>query len=479
MSEDSNFSTISELDDYTPDMLERGGDNIEFGASATEHGVIQDLNQPNNSEYDSEATKTLQAVDEPIKHEGGGTLMIDSPLLLALEESETGASQDDKSSHSGIIIALITIIALGGIFALFIFSNNNDAKKAEQPVEEAVDDAIVPDYTPLKTNYIPISVRPKRANVILNGALYDPASQMTNDGTYPLLANYDNVLSVYASGFIPYFQRVAKDHNFSENPLNIELTPDDFYQRSSVTIKLPPNADLASTKLIVNGETQILSNNIVLDCLSGFPYYIYVQNNDLGSHLHVFWPTKTDEVVELPNLVTANAAKGVTIFTLKLPKAYEQDSSLKVYVKTDEGHLLSQGSMRVSKGQFINVSVTKNGRYPMDLGFDSTPFGSITIDGYMQPSSKGVATVKFSKQSDKDIQLCFRRSSEVVCTSSKEENYVSSGKWEMIAYREVAGQKEILKEQPFETLKQNTDYIFTLTSNGSNSYKYAIKESKK
>ena len=227
-------------------------------------------------------------------------------------------------------------------------------------------------------------------------------------------------------------------------------------------------------QLIVNGQPiQPVLKEQRITCLSGFPYFIQVNAKDKGSHLHVFWPTHTEETVQLPDLELKSNADVVTLLTLKLPKNYESDSSLNVRITAEDQTYHSAGVMRIGKGEFIDVSIQKSGRYPMELAFDSTPFGSIYIDGYLQPSSKGVAQVHFSNKSDRNVKLCFRRASETICTVDA-MTYVSSGKWELLAYREEKdGSRTIFKEQPYEVLKADHDYLFTVSA-GKTNFTYKI-----
>lgn len=468
--ENDNYSTIEELENFTPDKFEQG-DNIDFGFTASQNGIVQVIDEPSPSQ-DPSAQDDDAPFEKPVSHSGtGGTLMIDSPLLLAEEESAQPSSHTD---HSFAIIVLVIVLAVSGllIFALYLMMKPQEPDPVPEVVQEVT---ATPDYQPLKTQFIPLSIKPKYSNILINGVFYDPTSDMSTIGSYPLLTEHDNVIAVYSDGYVPFITRIHQSNNYDEDPVDIQLADDEFYQHSNVTLKLPDSLDLSTTRISLNGKSLLPMPEIKVDCVSGFPNFVLMEARDFGKHLHVFWPIHTNESVQLPELQPQNNANVVTIFTLKLPKSYEQDHTLKIDVKAENEHHTSTGSIRIKKGEFIDVSIVKNGRYPMNLAFDSTPFGSITIDGYMQPSSKGVATVRFSKQSDKSVKLCFRRSSEVICTDEA-ETMVSSGKWELIAFREKNdGSREIFKEQPFETLKASYDYVFTVSAKGD-SFKYSFTE---
>jgi hypothetical protein len=108
----------------------------------------------------------------------------------------------------------------------------------------------------------------------------------------------------------------------------------------------------------------------------------------------------------------------------------------------------------------------KDGRYPMEIILDTTPFGSITVKPYMQLASRGAATVKFAKGSDNDITLCFRRASEAMCTTPGEDNVVPSGKWELTAYWVEDEQKHWFDNAPYETLSDGATYVVKLSRKG-------------
>lgn len=424
-----------------------------------------------------EKTKTDIAL-EPIEHKDGGTQMLEAAKFDedAGEPNTLHLSSIASENHSTLIMVVVALFAIAGILMFVLLANRPDETQTTQQQEQTASAPKRAHYQNLMTTDTPMDIRPDDHTVIINGVFFDILKSQTPLGSYPLLTDHDNVIAVYAENRVPYITRLAKSHNYQEDPISIELMPDDFYQRSEVLIKAPANVNPEAVQIMVNGQViPSAKSEQRITCLSGFPYFIQVNAKDKGSHLHVFWPTHTQETVQLPDLTLKNNADVITLLTLQLPKSFEQDNSLKVQV-TAEGHTYhSPGIMHIAKGEWINVSVKKNGRYPMELAFDSTPFGSIFIDGYLQPSSKGVAHVHFSKQSDPSVKVCFRRASETTCTKEA-MTYVSSGKWELLAYREKKdGTRVILKDQPYEILKADHDYTMTVDANASN-FTYKITE---
>ncbi len=438
-------------------------ETVDFGDAVDKSSIVVSSVNPVVGDETDGATSGAQT---PIPNHGKeGTLLINSTLLEEVEKAN-GEIPVYKPDHTPVIVLIVILLGLAGYLGLHLYNLNHpepEAPVAQEP-EPAAKEVVTNKH--LEATDTPISITPHSARILVNGVYVDPNAPNFIEGLYPLLIEHDNVITAYADGYVPYITRLPRDYNFVENPVSIEMMRDEFYQHSSVILKAPTNIDLSTMTLRLNGKPIAPNQEQRLDCLSGFPYFVEVKSEGKGTHLHVFWPTRTEETVQLPDLETAGNAKIVTVFALKLPKFYSDDKTLQVKINAENENINSAGTYRIKKAEFIDVSVKKNARYPMDLAFDSTPFGSITIDGYLQPASKGVAQVYYGKQSDKNVKVCFRRSSETVCATD-DVSYVSSGKWEIVAYRELAdGTREQLTDQPFETLKPDTKYTITIKTKG-------------
>lgn len=471
------------LDDYNYHQEMNEEDSIDFGDGIAKDEIVsvQKENDVARVPTGEERTCTEIPLDH-IEHKDGGTLMMDAAEIAEYNEEQQKEAEANNSSavtdsHSNIIMLIVALFAIAGVLALVLWVNKSEEKAPSDDQEQAADTGHKTNtYQPLTTTDTPISIKPSNSNIIINGVFFDILNSNSSMGNYPLLTDHDNVIAVYAENYVPYITRLSQSHDYIDNPVSIELLPDEFYQRSEVLIKAPNNVDPQNMQMILNGQSiQPSQKEQRITCLSGFPYFLQVNAKDKGSHLHVFWPTHTNETIQLPDLELKSNADIVTILTLKLPKNYEQDSSLNVRITAEDQTYNSAGIMRIGKGEFIDVSIQKSGRYPMELSFDSTPFGSIYIDGYLQPSSKGVAQVHFSNKSDRNVKICFRRASETICTVDA-MTYVSSGKWELLAYRENKdGSRIIFKEQPYEVLKADHDYTITVSAGKSN-FTYKIVE---
>ena len=484
--QNSNDSIAQKLlDEYNRHQEMNEDDSIDFGDGIAQDAVVSvQRERPSVPVPASEERTCTEIPLEKIEHKDGGTLMLNASEISAYNEQQQQfeveqqmAPTVNSEGHSSIIMLLVALIAVAGILVLIIMINRapEPSETADAP-QTATETTKTRHYEQLVSTDTPIDISPRNSYVVINGAYFDILKSKTAAGNYPLLTDHDNVIAVYAEDRVPYISRIAQNHDYLENPLSIELMPDTFYQRSEVVIKAPSNVDVQNLQMFVNGQPlQPPMAEQRISCLSGFPYFVQVNAKDKGSHLHVFWPTRTSETIQLPDMELQSNADIVTILTLKLPQTYQQDSSLVVRVKAEGQVYNSPGTMRIGKGEFIDVSIQKNGRYPMDLAFDSTPFGSIYIDGYLQPSSKGIAQVHFSKQSDPNVKVCFRRASETICTVDA-VTYVSSGKWELLAYRDNKdGTRDIFKEQPYETLKADHDYTMTISA-GKTNFTYKITE---
>ena len=471
------------LDDYNYHQEMNEEDSIDFGDGIAKDEIVslQKSNDAAPVPTGEEKTSTDIPLDH-IEHKDGGTLMLDAAAIEEYEEEQQKESEANNSSavtdrHSNIIMLIVALFAIAGVLAIVLWVSKSEDSAPTDDQEQTADNSHKADfYQPLTTTDTPISIKPSNSNIVINGVYFDILNSNAASGNYPLLTDHDNVIAVYADNYVPYINRLSQSHDYIENPVAIELMPDEFYQRSDVLIKAPSNVDPKNLQIIVNGQPlQPVLKEQRITCLSGFPYFIQVNAKEKGSHLHVFWPTHTNETIQLPDLELQSNADIVTLLTLKLPKAYEQDSSLNVRITAEGQTYNSAGIMRIGKGEFIDVSIQKSGRYPMDLAFDSSPFGSIYIDGYLQPSSKGVSQVHFSKQSDPNVKVCFRRAAETICTVDA-MTYVSSGKWELLAYRENKdGSHTVFKEQPYEVLKADHDYTITVSAGKSN-FTYKIVE---
>jgi len=450
-------------------------DSIDFGDGIAKAAVVVKDKAAVAEEPSSLAMEDAIHDMPVISHKGESTLMVDSPLLRAIEEVN-GERAKPKQRHWPVLVAFFLIalvVILGGIALIAKFFLTEEAP----PEEIAQAEPETPAFEPLPVVETQMSIIPGNATVLINGVFVPPTSRTLKGVSYPLAANRNNAIAIYNEGYVPYLAVLDKERNFDEYPISVELVSSELYQISRLTIKAPENADVSKMLIYVNGRVFHPMQEYVIQSVSGFPYFIQVKYEGMGDHLHVVWPVRTEETLQLPELQTQFNSERATLFTLSVPKDFEQERG-KVIITAEGRQHIKAGTLRVPKAELIELTLRKDGRFPLNMVFDSTPFGSITVDGYMQLSSQGIAHVNFGRKSSRDLTLCFRRTSELICAEPGGENIVPSGRWDLIAYRVVDGRRVMLDSVSSETLRADFNYTFTLTDSGK-TFSYTMTQNKR
>ena len=451
-------------------------DSIEFSSDISVDNIVSfDKNNP-TEEKDPYEDEDLQA---PVSHRAESTLLNDSPLLKLIEEVE-GERPKRKTPH-GLIISCIfvAIVALVvGAIALIGLHSEKSAS-VNEPAKGQTVDVVVPE---LERTWHSYEISPPDVNVLINGVAmktmefppeHDEASGL------PLVIQKTNMVSFFREGYVPFSDTIAYDRDFEESPLHYEMMDADIYQHSTLTIKPPKNVKPGEAIIYINGQGYGTEEDIEISCVSGFPYFIHVQQNGFGDHLHVVWPIRNKQEVQLPVMQLQNNANVRTALSISIRNEYLKDNSFTLDVLAEGQHTTKPGLRHIAKGELIEIKLRKDGRYPLDLILDSTPFGSITVDPYMQLASLGAATLKFDRKSMKDITVCFRRASEAVCATPDEENILPSGRWEMVAYRLEGDKKIWFENAPYEELEPDTEYTLMIKPGTGFDYSLTAKKSKK
>ncbi|MCL2325463.1 MAG: hypothetical protein FWC40_03025, partial [Proteobacteria bacterium] len=389
-------------------------DSIDFGDGIAKSAVVVVDKNSAAAEDPSPLAMEDAIHDMPVvSHKGESTLMVDSPLLRAIEEVN-GERAKPKQRHWPILVTLFLVVLaaiLGGVVVIAkIFITEEMPQE-----EEALAEPETPAFEPLPVVETQMSIIPGNANVLINGVFVPPTARTLEGGSYPLAADRSNAIAIYHDGYVPYLDVFNKDRNFVEYPVSVELVSSELYQTSRLTIRAPENADVAKMLIYVNGRVLLPMQEYVIQTVSGFPYFIQVRYEGMGDHLHVIWPTRAEETLQLPELQTQFNSDRTTLFTLSVPKDFEQDRSFSIRIAAEGRHHTKTGTLRVSKAELIELALRKGGRFPLNMVFDSTPFGSITVDSYMQLSSQSIAHINFGRRSSRDLTLCFRRVAELVC----------------------------------------------------------------
>ncbi|MBR4986742.1 MAG: hypothetical protein IKY83_13495 [Proteobacteria bacterium] len=450
---------------------QEAGDSIEFGDD------VQDVVSFDKEEEERKRQEAQAAEEQPVRHQGEGTLLVGSEMLKLVEEIDGERKSKHGIPHSGLVISIGLLLGIAIIIAVVIVITKTDrAHEAEEA--EAQPEEVPVEIKPREISHIPVSISPKYADIMINGVPLSLTGRNLGDGL-PIVDRYENQLSFYSEDYVPLSQIVEPHHDVVESPLDFKLLPSDTYLHSTLTVKAPKNADLMKLVYYVNGRVMPTTDPLTVDCVSGFPQYIHVQQGGFGDHLEIVWPTRDKETVELPELQTAYNAERVTLFNIDVPPEYMEDRSFSLQVYYTYDKFANQGgSIRVDKGELIRIKMSKDKRYSLDMILDSLPFGSIRVKPYLQLASLGASIAKYDRKSDKGIVICFRRASESVCVDPKEDTTVPSGKWELVGYREQGGKKVWLEGAPYETLVSDMTYTFKVSANG-NRLVYEITDKKK
>ncbi|MBO5754248.1 MAG: hypothetical protein J6S69_11300 [Proteobacteria bacterium] len=451
-------------------------DSIEFGTDvATEDIISFHKDNPPDLTKDPYEDEDLQA---PVCHRAESTLLNDSPLLKLIEEVN-GERSKRKTPH-GLIISCIflgILAIVGGTIAVIGMNENKEAQEAAAQKAEA----FVP-VPVLERTWYNYEITPQNVDVLINGVAMKTMEippEHAGAVELPLVTRKTNMVSFFHEGYVPFSDMVSYDRDFEESPLNYEMMDDAAFLHSKLVIKAPKNAKPGETIIYVNGQPYVAEENVEVHSVSGFPYFIHVQQKGFGDHLHVVWPIRNPHEIELPALQLQNNADRRTALTVTVPRDYLTDNSFTLDVFAEDQHTNKPGVRHIAKGELIEIKMRKDGRYPLDLILDSTPFGSIVVEPYMQLASLGVATLKFDKKTAEDVTVCFRRASEAICTDIQEKNMIPSGKWEMVAYRMEGDQKVWFKNAPYETLQPDTEYTLMVTADDTFDYKLTSKKPKK
>lgn len=477
-------SNLTQADSATPIRADNSvhvyddEDSIEFGTDVDTEDIIHfHKDNPPEPATDPYEDEDLQA---PVSHRAESTLLTDSPLLKLIEEVN-GEHPKQKQTPHGLIISCIFlgVVAVFAVGIALLMSQDTESEDKKETVSENIATTPLPELERRLHSY---DITPRGIDVLINGVAMKTMDLPPEQDEYsglPLVINKNNMVSFYREGYVPLSDIVNNDRDFELSPLHYEMMNDDVYLHSKLIIKAPQNIKPGEAIIYVNGQSYSAEEDIELHSVSGFPYYIHIKQKGFGDHLHIVWPIRNPQEVELPALQLQNNAERMTALTVTVPRDYLNDNTFTLDVFAEDLHTNKPGLRHIAKGELIEIKLRKDGRYPLDLILDSTPFGSITVEPYLQLSSSGVATLKFDRKSAKDITVCFRRASEAICATADEENMIPSGKWEMVAYRMEDDKKVWFENAPYETLQPNTEYTLLIKSSEKFDYKLTSKSKKK
>lgn len=483
-----NAVDVNALAAYAYDRSQEDTDTIDFSSDIDKSGVVtldssSELSKVQSGVSDSVAPPEESETDSvaPIKHQES-TLLVDSPLLQLKEELDGEIPSKHGASHHHLVLLFVVIgvcVAFIGVFLSIHLASDNDEENSvigeNNPIDQAVDAA---KRNPIEYRMVSIEGEPQNVDYVVNGvALSALVPNPSERIGLQLIDHESNTVVVYGDGYVPYMIPVEKDRDYIENPLTYQLQSGETYQKSTLILRAPKGSNLAETIIYINGRPSLAKAEQRVEVISGFPVFIQVRERSKGDHLHIVWPTRNEESVQLPELEPLEGANRVTVFNINVPKDYTRDKSFNLVVTAENQSTTVAGTRRIAKNEMVEIKMNKNGRYPFQMILDTTPFGSIYVDAYMQLSSRGIGKVRFHKKSLNGVTLCFRRSSETVCTNAEGETIVPSGRWELVAYREAGATKQWFTNSSYETISEDMEYVFTIKSKGK-IFSYEMVKSK-
>lgn len=466
-----NAVDLNALAAYAFDRSQGDTDTIDFSSDIDANEVISFDSKsgespkipPRTSLPHAEAARA-EPESAPVKHQES-TLLVDSPLLELQEEMAGEIPAQDSTPHHRVLYAIVGAICVAAaIAAAAVAAMSASDADSLQAASDGGDRHAKHDGKAFSYHMVGILGEPKAGDYVINGASLNAQFPDPKDRLgVQLIDDKPNMIVVYADGFVPYTIQTAADRDFIESPLSYRLEPDDTYQKSALVIRAPKTSDASRAILHLNGKALVAKKEQTATVVSGFPAFIQWTEPGKGDHLHVVWPTRNNETVQLPELESIENARRVTVFKIDAPKDYLRDSSFQMFVMAEDKTTTVAGTRRLGKNELISVKMNKNGRYPFELFLNSGPFGSISVEAYMQLSSRGIAQVSFGKKSLQDATLCFRRASESICAGYEGKTIVPSGRWELVAYVTAEdGSKVWFSNSTYETINEDAEYVFTI-----------------
>ncbi len=373
----------------------------------------------------------------------------------ATGEHDVYCSRNNK--RIAVIIVVILIIAFTIVAYLLTSAKPEPVSQPTQTIQAPI--------VKHKTYLVQAEVYPSDAFVLIN-AMATSAFPTEGHRPYelPLLTNGDNQLYFYADKHIP--QLITLPEN-EDKPLDVKLTSEDTYQHTRLRIKRPSNSDIKSALYFINGKPFPVQDEQVIDCISGFPYFIHVRQDGFGDHLQVLWPIRNDETIELPDLIqlTENNIEN-TELTIDVPNDFSADKSSSLHIFSGTTEVKSHEYAKVNRSKLLHFNMSRNGKSPLDMIINPAGYGSISIKPYLNSIQDESANIELTT-STPEITVCLRRPAEVHCLNSGEKLSLNEGKWEIAVYRQTGDNKQWLDSFPYVTLNKDGSFVLSVTASSS------------
>ena len=190
--------------------------------------------------------------------------------------------------------------------------------------------------------------------------------------------------------------------------------------------------------------------------------------------MHLIWPDDRESTVHIPELSSAEIAKGGSRCYVKLPPASGKSVGIKIYAGGQEYN--SDAVVTLLPDGMVEYYIDREQRHPLQLAvIPPDEFGTLALDTSLLRNSIGRAIVYFKRPPNSTFQVCMRRSGELICPDMTKETEVPSGPdWEFLAAEGSEGNWRLIRGTQIQDLVKDRKYGFDVrTDRGVFSLKQA------
>ncbi len=378
-----------------------------------------------------------------------------------LMENYGMSSSVTTRSKAPVGLFIVILVLVGAIGAGLYFLLNSEPEPAAEPEAASAEAEKAPEpvrAAPLETYTVNIEAKDVD-KLYINGVL------KSGSGAYEFVKGHRNSVLAFTSGMVPYFRTFGVDETVTET-IKIELEPDTLYAKGRLSFRLT-DPGIAGAGLKVELDGVPLSNfpdaqpSVVL----GRPHMLTLEKEGYGKHMHLIWPDDATNTVTIPELASADTAKlGTNCSIKKFP------SSTKPYgllIEFDGQKVSTPIIATVPVGGMVEYHITREQRKPLQVALIPEGYGTVSLDTSLMHDSIGKSVVSFKNISKRDdLQVCMRRSGEVICPSMSEATEVPSGtEWEMFGVGGTAENPQPFKGAQSQELQSSRKYSFSANLN--------------
>ena len=374
-----------------------------------------------------------------------------------------------KKKPIGLIIAIAIVLCIGGGVAAFVAMSGEEPAPVPEPVVEVPPEPVAPVIQRVDLATYPVILHTNDAShVYINGVEQQP------DGPFSFVEGHTNTILAYRDGNVPYFQSFSEK---TDDPISIEFESDLLYAKGELTLRFQAKtmANDAKTVVKLDGVPVDKPGDPMQNVVLGRPHVITVEHPDYAPHLAIVIPDDSSNRITIPELVKPDDAKAGTKCTMK-----KMDNKSRITMKTSSESFNSATELVAAPGDMIEYGVTREQRFPLQLGVMPEGFGSVSLVASLLHDSIGKATVSFILPKKSTIEICFRRSGEVICPDMKGETMIPSGlAWEMFGTDMRDGTRKPMIGSQIQDLLSQTRYVFNISQDKRGGVVISIKEESK